>query len=131
MNPKVKKDIIFNELYLDWDSDLIVVEGVFDAIVAGPNSVPILGSTLKESSRLFRKIVENDTSVYLALDPDAEKKTRTIVKKLLEYGIEVRKINIAPHNDVGEMTKQEFKNHFDDAELITEDNYLLKTIMSL
>tara|TARA_Y100001963_G_C6756898_1_gene437383 strand:- start:1285 stop:1857 length:573 start_codon:yes stop_codon:yes gene_type:complete len=131
MNPKVGKDVIFNELYLDWDSDLVVVEGVFDALVAGPNSVPILGSTLREESRLFRRIVENDTSVYLALDPDADKKTNAIAKKLLQYGIEVHKISIAPYSDVGEMSKDEFKKRFDNAELITEDNYLLKTIMSL
>jgi len=31
-NPKVSKDIIFNELYLDFDEDMILVEGVFDAI---------------------------------------------------------------------------------------------------
>lgn len=131
MNPNVGKDIIFNELYIDWDSDLILVEGVFDAIVAGPNAVPILGSTLREDSKLFKRIVENDTSIYLALDPDAEKKTNRISKKFLEYGIETRKISVGPFRDVAEMSKEEFKKRFNDAELITEDNYLLKTIMSL
>ncbi len=42
-NPPVSRDIVFNELFLDWDNDLTIVEGAFDAIVAGPNAVPILG----------------------------------------------------------------------------------------
>jgi DNA primase len=32
MNPKVSKDIVFNELYLDWNEDVVIVEGVFDAM---------------------------------------------------------------------------------------------------
>mgnify|MGYP003135024288 FL=1 len=55
-NPRASKDITFNELYIDWNKDLIMVEGVFDALVAG-NAVPILGSTLRKGSRLLREIV--------------------------------------------------------------------------
>ena len=73
-NPPTSKDMVFNELYVDWKNDVVVVEGVFDAIIAG-NAVPILGSTLNESSSLFEKICEEDSPVYIALDPDAEKKS--------------------------------------------------------
>ncbi|HCI69236.1 MAG TPA: hypothetical protein DHV30_01000, partial [Balneola sp.] len=77
-NPRASKNIVFNELFIDWDQDLVIVEGVFDAIVAG-NAVPILGSTLRADSRLIQKIVYNDTPVYIALDPDAEAKERKII----------------------------------------------------
>ena len=46
--PTAKSKIIFNELYIDWNEDLTLTEGVFDAIIAGQNSVPILGSSLKQ-----------------------------------------------------------------------------------
>ena len=132
LNPTASKDIIFNELYLDFDSDLILVEGVFDAIVAGPNSVPLLGSTLKDTSKLFQEIVRNDTSVYIALDPDASKKEDSLIKKLLNYGIEVYKIDISPYNDVGEMTREEFKIRKSQAIHIEEDTYMLtKAIMAI
>jgi DNA primase len=75
INPAVSKDIIFNELFIDFKSDLILVEGVFDAIKAG-NAVPILGSTLREDSKLFQEITKHDTPIYIALDPDAERKTK-------------------------------------------------------
>jgi len=132
LNPTASKDIIFNELYLDFDSDLILVEGVFDAIVAGPNSVPLLGSTLKDTSRLFQEIVRNDTPVYIALDPDASKKEDGLIKKFLSYGIEVYKVDISPYNDVGEMTKKEFNTRKSQAVLIEEDTYMLtKAIMAI
>ena len=76
-NPPVSKNIIFNELYIDWSSDLSIVEGVFDAIVAG-NAVPLLGSTIRENSLLFQKIVEKDAAVFLALDDDGAKNESSV-----------------------------------------------------
>ncbi len=130
-NPPVGRNIIFNHLYLDFDEDLNIVEGVFDAIKAGPNSVPILGSTLRERSKLFQEIVKNDTVVYVALDPDAEKKSMHLIKKLLNYGIEVYKVDIKPYNDVGEMTREEYVRRKEQSTLMDSSNYLLKTLMSV
>ena len=48
---------MFNEFYVDWD-EVVLVEGV-DAIIAGFNAILILGSTLRENSRLFQQIVLN------------------------------------------------------------------------
>ena len=130
-NPPISRDIIFNHLYLNFDEELCIVEGAFDAIVAGQNSVPLLGSTLREGSRLFQEIIKNDTPIYLALDPDAEKKAMNLVNKLLEYDIEIYKVNIDPNSDVGEMTKQEFKTRKEKAVLMTRQNYLLSEIMNM
>ncbi len=130
-NPPISRDIIFNHLYLNFDEELSIVEGAFDAIVAGQNSVPLLGSTLREGSRLFQEIIKNDTPIYLALDPDAEKKAMNLVNKLLEYDIEIYKVNIDPYSDVGEMTKQEFKTRKEKAVLMTRQNYLLSEIMNM
>ena len=128
-NPRASKDIVFNELFIDWNSDLVLVEGVFDALVAG-NAVPILGSTLRSGSELLRKIVRNDTPVYIALDPDAADKERRIIKMLLEYDIELYKVDVAGYEDVGSMPKQVFKERKNKASLIDRDNYLLLDLLS-
>lgn len=130
-NPGASRDIVFNHLYVDWDSDLIIVEGVFDALVSGMNTVPILGSSLREDSQLFQEIVKNDTPVYLALDPDAEKKAMRLIKKLLQYDVEVYKINISPYADVGEMSKDIFEQRKKDAVRMDTSNYLLRRINSI
>jgi DNA primase len=128
-NPRVSKNIIFNELFIDWDSDLTIVEGAFDAVIAG-NSVPLLGSTLSPRSPLIRKIVFNDTPVYLALDPDAAHKERRIIETLLSYDIELYKIDVCGYEDVGAMPKEIFRERKEQASFIDQDNYLLLNLLS-
>ena len=95
LNPPAKKDVIFNELFIDWDEPITLVEGVFDAIAAGENAIPVLGSTLRDKTKLFQAIALNDTPVYLAFDQDAEKKTGQIIKNMLYYDIELYKIDVS------------------------------------
>ncbi len=130
-NPDVSKNIVFNHPYVDFDEDLILVEGVFDAIKAGDNSVPLLGSTLNESSKLFYEIVKNDTPVYLALDPDAHKKTNRLISLFLKYDIEVHTVNVKPFDDVGEMSCAEFKERKLSADLLNANDYLLSRIKGI
>jgi len=124
LNPPVSNNILFNELYVDWNNDLCIVEGVFDAIVAG-NAVPLLGSSMRENSKLFKEIVRRDTPVYLALDPDAKDKENKLAKIFMQYDIELYKIDVSGFDDVGEMTKEQFKNRKENAAFIEMDNYLL------
>jgi len=129
-NPPVSRDIVFNELFLDWDSDLTIVEGAFDAIVAGPNAVPILGSTLNEHSKLFQAIVKHDTPIYIALDPDAEKKSNKLISALLKYDVELYKVDISGYDDVGSMTKQEYQKRKSNALFMSSDNFLYYRALS-
>jgi DNA primase len=128
-NPRASKNIVFNELYVNWSEDLILVEGVFDAINAG-NSVPILGSTLRTDSSLIKKIVYNDTPVYIALDPDAAEKERKVIKTLLKYDVELYKIDVTGYEDVGSMSKDVFEERKQNAVFIDRDNYLLLDLLS-
>ena len=130
-NPTASRDIVFNELYVDWDEDLIIVEGVFDAIVSGPNAVPILGSNLRENSKLFQEIVKHDTPVYIALDPDMEKKAMNLINSLLAYGVELYKVEISPYDDVGEMTKEEFQKRKDQATQFNLESLLFYKMLNI
>ena len=131
-NPDASRNIIFNELNIDWDSDVILVEGVFDAIFAG-NAVALLGSTLREESKLFQHIIQNDSSVFIALDPDAEKKAMKIARTLMKYDVEVWKIDLTEGKDVAELGSTAFKSLKENAVLLKNDNdYLLqRKIMSI
>ena len=128
-NPRASKDITFNELYINWNKDLVMVEGVFDALVAG-NAVPILGSTLRKGSKLLQQIVRNDTPVYIALDPDAAEKERKVIKTLLEYDIEMYKVDVSGYEDVGSMPREVFYERKNNASVIDGDNYLLLDLLS-
>ena len=125
LNPPAEKDVIFNEISIDWDESVILVEGVFDAIVAGENAIPILGSTIRDTNKLFQAIAINDTPVYLALDEDAKKKTGQIIKNMLKYSIELFNIDTSGCEDVGSMSRQIFNERKQKAEVIDYDDYFL------
>jgi len=131
-NPDASRDIIFNELLIDWDSDVILVEGVFDAIFAG-NAVALLGSTLREESKLFQYIIRNDSSVFIALDPDAEDKAMKIARTLLKYDIEVWKIDLPEGEDVSSIGREDFAELKKSAVLMrdNQDWILKRKLMSL
>lgn len=128
-NPQASKNVVFNDLFTNWNDDLTIVEGVFDAINAG-NAVPILGSTLRTDSDLLRKIVRNDTPCYIALDPDAADKERRIIQTLLRYDVELYKIDVTGYEDVGAMPQKIFQERKVKATFIDRDNYLLLDLLS-
>lgn len=122
-NPKVSKDIIFNGLNVDWDSDIVLVEGVFDAMKCR-NAIPLLGSTLRENSILFQKICERKPNVYLALDDDVKDKEFGIAKRLREYGINAMSIKITPYADIGEMPVEIVEERKQNADIVSDLDYL-------
>ena len=123
LNPPAEKDFIFNELYLDWNKDITIVEGVFDALVAG-NAIPLLGSTIKEGGYMFQSIVNKCDKLYFALDADAVKKEDKIVNLFMSYGIDCFKIDTTGFDDVGEMDKHTFEERKENAESLSFGNYL-------
>jgi len=125
LNPPAERDIIFNELYVDWDEPIVLVEGVFDAISAGENAIPVLGSTLRDKAKLFQAIALNDTPVYLAFDQDVEKKTGQIIKNMLYYDIELYKIDTSGFEDIAEMPPRIFASRKQMAQAIDHDDYFL------
>jgi DNA primase len=126
-NPPAEKDFIFNELYLDWNKDITIVEGVFDAIVAG-NAIPLLGSTLRENSYIFQKIIANCDKVYIALDNDAKAKEFKISELFRLYGVDVYRIDTSGFGDIGEMDKKTFQDRKKTAALVSLDNYLYEKL---
>ena len=128
LNPPADRDLVFNELNIDWDEPVVLVEGVFDAIAAGNNAIPILGSTLREGSRLFQAIAIHDTPVYMALDYDAEKKAEWIIKSMLKYDLEVHKVPI-DEADVSEMGGEEFQERLLSSRQIKNDMYFFEQML--
>ena len=121
-----KNTIIINELYLDFTQMLIITEGFIDSLKAtSKNVVPLFGSTLSKNSKLFRTIVSNNAAVCLALDDDAWKKSLEIAKSFMGYENEVFLLETYPFKDLGEMTKKDFSEKFNNISLLTE-NYILK-----
>lgn len=126
LNPELKREsVVFNEINIDWTKPLTITEGPFDLLKCNTNATCLLGSSLSEDYLLFRKIVENQTPVVMALDEDAKDKSISLIKKLLEYGIDVKFMDIPQTTgDVGAMTRKEFSNLYSTAIPVSHENFL-------
>ncbi len=109
LNAKVsKKNVIFNEINIDWSKEVTLVEGPMDLTKCDSNSTCLLGSHFSEEYAIFQKIIKNKTPVLLALDSDMNDRTQKYCKLLSSYGISVRVLDLGPFSDVGEMSKLDF-----------------------
>lgn len=80
-----RKELIFNERFVNWDGDITLVEGPVDHIVV-PNSVPLLGKAINPDFYLFENIMKKSTQkIIVFLDDDAYMDAINICKKLSCY----------------------------------------------
>ncbi len=87
-NPDCSRDIIPFELFINWDSPLVLCEGPFDAMAIKRNAIPLLGKNIQ--SNLLKKIVQSTVEkIYIALDTDAMKQSLKHCEYLLNQGKEV------------------------------------------
>lgn len=127
-----KKNIIFNELLIDWNNELTIVEGPLDLLKTNDNATCLLGSSLTEDMLLFKKIVKHKTKINLALDADVYPKTVHIANMLDSYDIEVKIVDTRSAKDVGDMSISHFKDILlNKSKKFNKDDYLINKIKKL
>jgi DNA primase len=86
-NPKVSKDVIGFDLLVNWDTPIILCEGVFDAISIRRNVIPLFGKAIQPEleKKILGKLVKK---LYICLDSDAIKNSIGLAEKFVSYGIE-------------------------------------------
>lgn len=127
-----KNNIVINELNIDFEKPLVLVEGFFDLFNAGDNATFLAGNDLSVFSRLFSKIVENNTEVYLALDSDATKFQMRLANKLYRHGISVYLADLLLYGkDPGSISKEQFQECLSQSKPFTEKDYLLLKVHEL
>jgi len=106
-------EIIFNEINMSFSQEIQLCEGVFDSFSCGPNSIPLLGSSISE--KLIMRLIDDCPCVYVVLDPDTytkpditqDSKLLKMVQKLKECDIPVKLIDVRGEwKDVDEMVRK-------------------------
>jgi len=109
LSGKFDKNIIFNDLLVEWRRDITLVEGPFDAIKAGTQAIALQGKFLSE--KLLNKILEKKPKVHLALDADAQTDSFKLAEKLMILGVDVDLIKWeGGFKDPGDMTREQFSS---------------------
>ena len=110
LSGKFDKDIIFNDLLVDWSKPITLVEGPFDALKAGTNSIPLQGKYL--SDKLVAKILHKQSAVCIALDCDAVSESMKLAQSLSQLDVDVSILDwpkeLGPDADPGSVSKEQF-----------------------
>jgi len=81
-----KKDIIFQEYYVDWDAPIYICEGAIDCL-RFPNTIALLGKHLESDYYLYQQLREKANSeIIICLDGDTEIAETKKIYSLLNYG---------------------------------------------
>ena len=130
-----KLDMVFQESLIDWDSNVYLVEGVFDALTA-PNFISLLGKSLVRDSRLYYSLLKKTNGkIVICLDGDTNIDETKKIYSMLNFGRLRNKIwyirlgeGDIPYKDFGELYEAEGKDgiirairsmkQFDEIELI-------------
>ncbi|MDA9050881.1 hypothetical protein N9H35_00480 [bacterium] len=113
-NPEASKDIIFFEKLINWNTPIVLCEGVFDAIAIRRNAIPILGKSL--STSLYKKLITSEVKdIYIALDTDARKAAMKIAEQLMNQGKRVFFVDLLD-KDPSDMGFEYFTKHIQQAE---------------
>ena len=125
-NPEVSKDIIFFENLINWNTPIILCEGVFDAIAIRRNAIPLLGKSITDS--LYKKLITSKvTDIYVALDTDARDKALTISEKLLNQGKRVFLVDL-PDKDPSEMGFRAFTELIQESVELDISNIMIRKL---
>jgi len=116
-NPRVSKDIIGFDLYINWDEPITIVEGAFDAIAARHNAIPLFGKLMLDS--LKTKIIKNKVNrINIALDSDALGHSIKMAEYFMSLDKEVHIIDLGD-KDPSEMGYEAFQGLVNNSKPLT------------
>lgn len=122
-NPEASKDIVFFENLINWQTPVILCEGVFDAIAIRRNAIPLLGKNMAKA--LYKKLLISSCSdIYVALDADARNRALQISEQLLNQGKRVYLIEMKD-KDPSEMGFKAFTKHVQQAQELDLSNLMV------
>ena len=115
-NSKTDKNlIVLHEDKIQWDADIVLVEGALDALVY-PNTISMLGKTLTVGCETYEKLYErSNAGIIICLDGDTTIDETKRIYKTLNHGrlkgriwyIDLR--NDSKYKDFSEIHEQEGK----------------------
>lgn len=122
-NPKVSKDIIGFEMFINWEEPIILCEGAFDAIAVKRNAIPLFGKIIQPALQK-RIIQERVQDIYLCLDADALKNTIQIAEKFMSEGLNVYFIKLNNSSDASELGFNKINKIISDTDILTFESLM-------
>lgn len=113
-----KKEIVFQESLINYNADIVLVEGTIDAIYY-PNSISMLGKFLLRDSELFRSLYNKaNANIIICLDGDTTIEETKRIYNMLNIGRlrgKIKYITLNEYKDFGEIYENKGKKGLIDA----------------
>ncbi len=129
-NPPISvKNIIGMELLINWNSPIILVEGIFDFLTIKRNCIPLFGKVIHD--KLMEKLVSSDvTRIYIALDKDAIKDSLKHCERLMAFGKEVYMVEL-DGKDANTIGFENFLDILEETPPLTFQSLLMKKLNNI
>ncbi len=116
------RNIVFNELNLDWNYPIVLTEGPFDSARIF-NAIPLLGKNVSPKWALFKKIVKRNQPVTLCLDSDAQAEQIEIAKLFDFYGVtDIKLVKLPMGEDAASMRRTDLQDYLKQAKPYVSDD---------
>jgi DNA primase len=116
-NPKISKDIIGFEMFINWSQPIILCEGSFDAIAVKRNAIPLFGKIIQPA--LQKKIIEERVrDIYICLDADALKNALNIAERFIGEGLNVYFVELQ-NQDASELGFKQITEIIENTDILT------------
>lgn len=118
-----KSEIVYNLFRVSAGGDLIINEGCINSIIAGDNSVAILGKSISKS-QLFQICRLKSKRIFISLDYDAKDQALALASKLKKFtSSEIRLVELPDGEDASSMGKKLYQDCLNDSKIISSGNY--------
>ena len=129
LNPPLSKDKVIFEFFINWNEDLILVEGVFDAFAVQRNVTPLLGKTM--SNTLKSKIsCMTGQNIYICLDGGESKAMNEIADFVTKVGKNAYIVNLPPGEDPSSIGKHNVDRYIKSAVKVDTSNIFFNTVLN-
>lgn len=123
-----KSEVVFNLHRISDNTNIIINEGIINSIIAGKNSVAILGKVCSKSQ--FNQILsKSPKSVTISLDTDAEDMAQQLASRFSKAGVHsVRIMHLPDNKDASDLGYTEYMRYYESAEEYSRLNNLITLI---
>ena len=107
-----KKEIVFQDSLINYNADIVLVEGAIDCLFF-PNTVALLGKFLLKDSEIFRSLYHKaNANIIICLDGDTTEEETKRIYNMLNVGRlrgKIKYITLDKYKDFGEIYESEGK----------------------
>jgi len=120
---KTKQDVLFNYHIAKSKSQIVLCEGVFDAIAVGPQGVCIFGKSLSPLQGKMLRASDAKT-IVIALDEDAKQPAIELAYEMRGFGKQIKFAMLPSGHDPGDMDRMTLAKCIINAESVGLSNVI-------